>query len=483
MKLKLNQIEKDDDIYPRQQISRKTIESYANAIWAGAKFPPIEVQRIRIVDKDFKMMVEEKIVCLDGWHRIEACRLYNGFLDIEPIEEIEVVFWKDEVLDKSEWLEGLRIESLQANLRHGLRANDTDVKFQAERIVDGRPLDKLAGVVDDLAKKFQIPQQRMSDLIGKRVKDRRASRDSKIYALSLLGWTQTEIGEMYGLTQPAVKKIITNTVSGKSNIQQLFYEQDTPVEKIQEIYKYSAPVLWADILDEKTDKERFTIFGKSEYQNDKPIYVDVLNFMSRDPRLGIEAPGNIAGQIPMNLMYLYTDRGDLVIDPMAGGGSTIDACLVMERKCRAYDLSPHPGRYDIIENDIRNGLPDGVKLCDLMFLDPPYYNKVEGISGFENPEEFYDFLGHLALVSKKYVKKEKHVVLLLSDYIDYEDGTKTIFAFRAAEIFEKEGLTCVAHFSFPLSLSQFKGRDIENARKKKIVLQKNRDCFVFRRAE
>jgi hypothetical protein len=48
-------------------------------------------------------------------------------------------------------------------------------------------------------------------------------------------------------------------------------------------------------------------------------------------------------QVAHTLFY-FTDPGDLVMDPMAGGGVVPDVCLLFERKCQAFDLAPIPPR-------------------------------------------------------------------------------------------------------------------------------------------
>jgi hypothetical protein len=56
---------------------------------------------------------------------------------------------------------------------------------------------------------------------------------------------------------------------------------------------------------------------------------------------------------------------------MAGGGTTLDVCVSMGRRCLAYDL--HPTRPEIHPYDIRRGLPAEANGCDLIFCDPPYH--------------------------------------------------------------------------------------------------------------
>ena len=74
-----------------------------------------------------------------------------------------------------------------------------------------------------------------------------------------------------------------------------------------------------------------------------------------------------------NLIQRYTKLGDLVVDPMAGSGTTVDVCKEEEREVKGYDLTPrHP---EVIQNDARNiPLPD--ESVDLVFIDSPYGDNV-----------------------------------------------------------------------------------------------------------
>jgi hypothetical protein len=56
---------------------------------------------------------------------------------------------------------------------------------------------------------------------------------------------------------------------------------------------------------------------------------------------------------------------------MAGGGTTLDVCQSMGRRCLAYDLEP--SRSEIGRHDIRAGFPAEAAGCDLVFCDPPYH--------------------------------------------------------------------------------------------------------------
>jgi DNA modification methylase len=67
---------------------------------------------------------------------------------------------------------------------------------------------------------------------------------------------------------------------------------------------------------------------------------NVWNFPKCDPRYGLNYPRRIPGQIVENILYYYTEPFDIVVDPMAGGGTTVDVCKAMFRRYQAYDINP-----------------------------------------------------------------------------------------------------------------------------------------------
>jgi ParB-like chromosome segregation protein Spo0J len=104
--------------------------------------------------------------------------------------------------------------------------------------------------------------------------------------------------------------------------------------------------------------------------NFQPTPYDVWSFR-HDGAFGIPHPGAIPPAIIANTLYYYSLPNALVVDPMAGGGTTIDVCHSMGRRCLAYDVQPV--REDIHAHDIRLGFPPDSAGCDLIFCDPPYH--------------------------------------------------------------------------------------------------------------
>jgi ParB-like chromosome segregation protein Spo0J len=102
----------------------------------------------------------------------------------------------------------------------------------------------------------------------------------------------------------------------------------------------------------------------------RPTPYDVWPFR-HDRAFGIPHAGTIPPSIVAHTLHYYTAPGALVVDPMAGGGTTLDVCESMGRRCLAYDL--HPVRSEIRHLDVRNGFPPETSECDLIFCDPPYH--------------------------------------------------------------------------------------------------------------
>jgi hypothetical protein len=82
------------------------------------------------------------------------------------------------------------------------------------------------------------------------------------------------------------------------------------------------------------------------------------------------------------LLYLYTSPFDIVVDPFAGGGSTLDVCKTRFRRCWLSDRKPIDERkHEIREADIAACLPPLFKRWSevkLVYLDPPYWKQAEG---------------------------------------------------------------------------------------------------------
>jgi len=104
---------------------------------------------------------------------------------------------------------------------------------------------------------------------------------------------------------------------------------------------------------------------------------------------GVGWDGGIHPDLVANLIYYYTDPGDVVVDPMAGGDVThrvvstykffsddYEGDFGGQREVYRSDISPQsPG---IDQADVTEGLPWPDDFADLAIMDPPYYGMAAG---------------------------------------------------------------------------------------------------------
>ena len=94
-----------------------------------------------------------------------------------------------------------------------------------------------------------------------------------------------------------------------------------------------------------------------------------------DRAFGLPHAGSIPASIVAHLLHYYTEPGDLVVDPMAGGGTTLDVASAMQRRCLAYDIEPV--RAEVTKHDVTAGFPPEARGCRLIFCDPPYHTMLD----------------------------------------------------------------------------------------------------------
>jgi len=85
-------------------------------------------------------------------------------------------------------------------------------------------------------------------------------------------------------------------------------------------------------LEGETDQERFRSLNWGLRTWDHWYFNDI------DRRFGDDWPGRIPAQLVGHALYYFTREGDLVLDPMAGGGVVPDTCLAFQRKCWSFDI-------------------------------------------------------------------------------------------------------------------------------------------------
>jgi len=474
IKLPLKDLHFDVNLYPRENASQSVIDDYAEALSAGKVFPPIVIEKILYVD-DGKEIVRETII--DGRHRYEAMLKFNkgGKKEgCEPVEEIEATYHDDQVArsDDKVKMADLIMASARYNAQHGIRLATPDKRGTARRIYTLNP----DFIQQQLADIFGVSQQNVSTWIKDLVQANRASEDSIILKLHLLGWTQEEIGEAVGKAQATINARLSDLQDFVKLIKSL-HAKGQSVEKIAGDQSIDPALVWAIIADGKDDLARL---GELDC-NPRPY--DVWNFSDCIDCCGAEYPGRIPGQIVLQALYFYTQPGAQIVDPMAGSGTTVDACLLMGRKCRAFDSNKGSERKDIVIRDAIEGLAGLKAKADLIFFDPPYFKKVD--QGYSDAsisrmgrEEYLKFFEDFAATAKKALKKGGRVALLMSDYTE-DNPNDSIFLHHYIGIFVKAGFKVERVIQCPLTTQSVHPDIINKFRDGRKLARISRNLVVF----
>ncbi|MCD8141142.1 MAG: hypothetical protein LUE17_15470 [Planctomycetaceae bacterium] len=129
--------------------------------------------------------------------------------------------------------------------------------------------------------------------------------------------------------------------------------------------------------------------------------------------------GATPSYIIWNLLNRYTKPKELVIDPMAGSGTTLDVARELGRRALGYDVNPT--RPDIFRVDSRK-LPLEDEKAAFVFVDPPYsthvdysddprcIGKLDAASG-----EYYEAMERVIGEIDRVLAPGRHMALYVSD--------------------------------------------------------------------
>jgi len=108
---------------------------------------------------------------------------------------------------------------------------------------------------------------------------------------------------------------------------------------------------------------------------------------------------------------------------LAGGCVVSDVCLVFERRCQSFDLSARENRPEIIYHywDSQDGHWPTAKKPDLIFFDPPYFNKLadqytrDSISSLSR-KEYLGFFREFFPLAREHSKNKARIAFLNADW-------------------------------------------------------------------
>lgn len=325
----------------------------------------------------------------------------------------------------------LKRMAYQLNSNHGLQLSGDEKRKYAIEMIGEMSVQELSNILfvsESTIKRWTVTQR---ELLEK-------ERNRKILELYLHAqYTQEMIAEMLGIPQKTVSNILSQ------------------IDQMVDLAKDFKPPLYNIWKLDKQDNAT-AHFGSF------PLF-----FMK-------------------SLLYYHTKPFDIICDPFAGGGTTVDACKEMLRRYYCTDLIVKPGREkDIQQHNVKNGLPKEMPKPDLVFLDPPYWKQAEGLYS-NSPDDlsnmtlidFYDAINNLlSEIKDRKINKIAFVIQptqYKNDFI-WEDHIFKINP-MLSDKYEIE-----MRYILPYSTQQYNAQMVDIAKEKNKCLCLNRDLVIWKR--
>jgi hypothetical protein len=217
----------------------------------------------------------------------------------------------------------------------------------------------------------------------------------------------------------------------------------------------------------------------------RQIFSDNWQCRTNSGRFGLaDFRGSAPDEVIAHLIERYTQEGDLVVDPMAGSGRTIDIAKYLKRRVVAADQEPR--RDDIIEHRIETSLiPQlGKRRAKLVILDPPYFTVMGDHYGAGSAshlpwEKFLGWLRAVARSAHEMTAPGGHAGTLVMNVRVAGEGPKMLRR-ELESAMERAGWTLVDEFVAFTTLGAFAGQ-IHRAQQDRMLLPKSLYVQAWRR--
>ena len=175
--------------------------------------------------------------------------------------------------------------------------------------------------------------------------------------------------------------------------------------------------------------------------------------------------GNFIPQIPHQLLLRFTKKGDWVLDPFMGSGTTLVECKRLGRNSVGIDLEEKAVELarenlkkteDVYGSEIEAIISDnlevnyqrlleelGIKSFQFIILHPPYWDIIKfsenskNFSNFPSMELFLDGLSRLAKLIRPVLEDRRYLALVIGD--KYSDGNWIPLGFYSMQRFLEAG--------------------------------------------
>lgn len=382
--------------------------------------------------------INQRNELIDGWHRWTAHKKANGAVIPVVVTETE---------SDAQLLE----LAIERNATHGLQLSQDDKRDMARKIYHATAERERDTKKKQLAKILSVSERTVRDWLSRIDKDTKEARDKRIFELWLACHTQEDVAGQFDLSHRAVGQILEETA-------------DLP--------KLPKP--------DQAAASHATDF-------DAPIY-NIWKQQERSP--GSKHFGNSEVRWLDNLLYLYTQPFDVVVDPFAGGGSTVDLCRKRFRRYWVSDRKVEPElEGKVRQHDVTDGLPPLPRWKDvrLVYLDPPYWKQAEGrysdaSSDFANMP-LAEFNAKLSKLISDFAGKLKngepsYIALIIQP--TQWNAPEREFTDHIGDMLRAVKLPVDMRFSVPYESQQCTAQMVEWAKQNKQCLVLTREIVVWR---
>ena len=449
-RVRLSEIVFDEVIYPRKDHDPTLVQRYAAVI-----------EEIEAAHHYISISADKKLI--DGKHRWLGYRKHYEGQDVEiPVLIYPVTTAHDQ----------LRL-AVRLNSEHGWQLTEVDKERNA------KALHAYGMSYKTIGDALSVGQDQVGTWLARIVKDKKDSQATKAFDLWLSCYTQAEIAMAIGVSQKAVSNF-SNSLLAEQNTKTVGSgEGDDSDDDAEETGLTSRAKRFA--------KKATSPAALHQTDFDIPLY----NVWKQQTKTaGSSHFGNSEVRWVDNLLYLYTKPFDVVADPFAGGGSTIDICKKRFRRYFVSDRKPIVEREnEIRQHDLTDGLPKAPwKDVKLVYLDPPYWLQAAGQYS-DDPTDLAnmplnDFNKALGSIINGYAAKLSPgaVIAMIIQPTQWKapDRQYTDHILDMAELASSNRLRVDLRISVPYESQQCNAQMVMWAKENKKVLVLSREIIVWR---
>jgi DNA modification methylase len=414
----------------------------ADIVFREDLYPRIETSAVTVQKyaEDLDVLppieVNQRNELIDGWHRWTAHR------------KMEAATIKAKITPTESDAELLEL-AIDRNAAHGLQLSQDDKRNMARKIYGMTPEKEREGKKAHLAHILSVSERTVRDWLSRMDKDAKEARNKRIFEAWLACRTVEEIAE----NENVAKAVVSGLCSEMADLPNL---NKSNLANAEHATDFEPPIYNVWKQQEKTKGS--THFGNSEVR-----WLD-------------------------NLLYLYTNPLDVVVDPFAGGGSTIDLCRKRFRRYWVSDRKPIVEREkEIRQHDLTDGLPKPPQWKDvkLVYLDPPYWWQAKGKYSEDSTdlanmplEQFNETLAGIISGFGKKLSDGAHIALIIQP--TQWNAPERQFTDHVGDMLRRIKLPVAMRYSVPYESQQCNPQMVEWAKANRECLVLSREIIVWR---